>query len=411
MKSAKVHDTRLRTFQWIQLLVLSAAHFLVDLLGAILPPILPAIRAEFSLSLSLGGAILVVLSLAANWVQVLTGHTRADRSRPLLLHIGLFLAVTICLLGFLPRTNASYWLMVVLAIISGTGVAIAHPEALRAIHSLNTIAPGISTSIFMTGGFLGFASAGAVSTLLVSRFGLAGLLPLVLCPAGAVGALLLLKIRLAVEDRRLNNSQAKRPDNQVPFWLVMVMGQPAAVATTIICALVPTRLNELGFELTFGGYSSTVLASGAVVGTLAWGAIAHRKGELPCCIAAFVLTVPFLFLYLLLMAHKPAVWFLLGVGANSIPAYALIITLARAATGANLGLRMALAVGGTWGMANVIFLALVPVVERLGTGFIMDASIIGFLASAAIGAFLLMRFRPTPVLQRPRPAQPYRPVR
>ncbi|MCX5637350.1 MAG: hypothetical protein NTX52_06620 [Planctomycetota bacterium] len=173
---------RAATFQWMQLLVLSGVHFLLDMLGNMLPAILPAIRAEFGLSLLLGGLVLVVLSFAANGVQMLTGHTRAEKTRPLLLHIGLVLGASICAIGMLPRSSGGFWAIVSLAVVSGFGIAITHPEALRAVHALERIPPAISTAVFMTGGFVGYAGGGAVSTILVSRFALEGLYPLLLCP-------------------------------------------------------------------------------------------------------------------------------------------------------------------------------------------------------------------------------------
>jgi len=138
----------------MQILVLAVVHFLLDMLGNMLPAILPALRTEFGLSLSLGGLVLVLMSLAANGVQMLTGRTRSDKTNPLLLHIGLFLGASICAIGMLPRSTGGFGAIVSLSVVSGVGIAITHPEALRAVHSLNRIPPAISTAVFMTGGFM-----------------------------------------------------------------------------------------------------------------------------------------------------------------------------------------------------------------------------------------------------------------
>jgi len=87
----------------MQLLVLAGVHFLIDMFASMLPAILPAIRDEFSLSLSLGGLVLVVMLMASNGIQPLIGHLRANKRRPLFLHLGLILAVSICLLGALAQ--------------------------------------------------------------------------------------------------------------------------------------------------------------------------------------------------------------------------------------------------------------------------------------------------------------------
>ena len=341
--------------------------------------------------------MLVALTLTANGVQIISGNTRASKSNPLFLSAGLFLAVSICAIALLPRTHAGLSGLIFLAVISGCGIAITHPESLRAIHALSRIPSAISTSIFMTGGFLGFASAGAISTVLVSRFGLRGLYILVLCPVVGVVALKLLRIRLAVESEDTIDLRTARARRALPFWSVMVMAQPAAIGITVLATLLPTLLNELGFELTFGGYSSTMYAGGAAAGAFIWGTMGHKKGELPCCITAFLLTTPFLVAYILLAENRWAIWLLFGAGSCSIPAYVLIVTLARSAAGLNLGLRMGLVVGGTWGFANIVFMALAPVAERFGTGLVIKISLLGFPISAVFGILLAIKYKPLPL--------------
>lgn len=377
----------------MQVLVLAGAHFLIDMFGNMLPAILPAIRAEFGLSLSLGGLVLVVLSLAANGVQMLTGHTRSEKTIPLLLHIGLVLGASICALGMLPRSGGSHWAIVSLAVVSGCGIGITHPESLRAIHALGRIPPAISTAVFMTGGFMGYASGGAISTILVSRFGLEGLYPLLLCPMLGIAMILLLKIRMAAEQDSDNTDAPGLAGKRVPFWLIMAMALPAAVSTTIVATLLPTRLNELGFGLTFGGFAITVYGIGGALGAFLWGAVAHKKGELRCSVLAVFLVVPFLVAYLLLIDHRSALWLLSGAGFCSFAAYILTITLARNAVGPNLGRRMGFIVGGTWAFSNVVFLALVPVAEHFGTNIVLGMSPIGYVVSGAFGLLVIRKIR------------------
>jgi FSR family fosmidomycin resistance protein-like MFS transporter len=270
-------NKKIATFRWMQLFVLAGVHFLIDMFAGMLPAILPAIMSEFALSLSLGGILVVVLNMTCNGVQVLTGHTRARKRMPLFLHLGLILAAAVCLFGVLPRSPRIFAAMLLLATISGFGVAIVHPEALRAVHRLRRIQPGVSTAVFMAGGFLGYASGGAVSTVLVSRFRLPGLYPLILCPAVGVLLVIFLRIRLAVEPKARNENRSVSADNQMPFWLIFAMAIPAAVSTIFLAALLPIVLKELGFELTFGGFSVTIFGLGGAVGSFAWVGIARRK--------------------------------------------------------------------------------------------------------------------------------------
>ena len=377
----------------MQLLVLAGVHFLVDMFGGMLPAILPAIRTEFGLSLSLAGILLVVLHITANGIQTLTGHTRADKRVPLFLHLGLILAAGICLLGALPRSSNAFALMLLLAAVSGFGIAIVHPEALRAVHRLRTIRPAVSTAVFMAGGFLGYASGGAISTIRVSRFGLQGLYPLILCPAVGILMIIFFRIRMAVEPKSVRINNTAKPENRFPFWLLYAIIMPATVSTLFLASLLPTVLNDLGFELTFGGFSVTMFGLGGTLGVFVWVAIAHRKGELPCSIVAFFLSVPFLVTYLIFIDNKMAICLLFGLGFCSISAYILMITLARAATGPNLGRRMGFMAGGTWALANIVFLALLGVIEHFGADFILKFTPVGYVISAVFGLFIMLRAR------------------
>jgi FSR family fosmidomycin resistance protein-like MFS transporter len=375
----------------MQLFVLAAVHFLIDMFASMLPAILPAIRTEFELSLSRGGLVLIALLMTSNGVQPLVGHMRANKRKPLFLHFGLILAVGICFLGALPRIETSFPAMVLLAIVGGSGIAIVHPESLRAVHRLKRISPAVGTAVFMAGGFLGFASGGAVSAYLVSRFGLAGLYPLALCPIIGIVLVLVLRVRLAVERKAPNKNDPATQMNRLSFWLIMTMAIPAAISTIILMSLLPTALDELGFELTFGGFSTTMYGFGGAVGSFVWASIARKKGELKCIIATLFFVVPFLVIYLVLIKHRAAIWILFGAGFFAVAAYILMITLSRHAIGLNLGQRMGFMVGGTWALANIVLMIFLPVAERFGTDVVLKFVPLGYLLSGIFGLFILLK--------------------
>jgi len=382
----------------MQLLVLAGVHFIVDLFAGMPPAILPAILDEFGWKLSRGVLVLAVLYLTCNAVQMLTGHMRAGKRRPLFLHLGLILAAGICLLAALPRGKAAFPAMVILAVISGFGIAVVHPEGLRAVHRLKRIPPTVSTAVFMAGGFLGYASGGGVSALLVSRYGFQGLYPLIACSVVGVAAVILLKIKLAVEPR-VPNERAGRTAGacRLPFWFIFAMAMPAAVSTTILAVLLPTVLVDgLGFGLTFGGLSTTMFGLGGAAGSFVWAYAARKKNELNCAIIALLLALPFLLAYLVLMDNRSAIWILFGAGFCTISAYSLMITLSRYATGPTLGRRMGVMVGGTWALAYIVFMALLSAAEYLdvGTQAILNLTPWGYLLSGGFGVFVMLKVGP-----------------
>lgn len=380
--------------QWIQLIVLSGVHFLVDMFGNVLPAILPVIRDDFHVTLVVGGLVLASVPLASNAIQILTGSLRPNKTRPLFLHLGVILSASICLVALSPRSAAGIALLVGLGVISGSGVAVAHPEGLRAVHTLGRISPALSTAVFMTAGFLGFASGGAISAVLVGSYGLKGLYPLIPCLLVGIVAIRLSRVRLAVERGALPANSGTPSSVQVlPFWKVLSIGLPAAVSTTVILQLTPTYLNELGFDLAFGGLATAMFGWGSTVGPFVWTVIAHRKGDLAASVWAFLLSTPFIVLYLMFARHAAAAWLLFGVGFSSMSAYILTITLARESRGSNLGQRMALIVGGTWGIATIVFLILTLVAHWVGTGPVLKLTPIGYVLSG-VAAFWVLRQHP-----------------
>ena len=382
---------------------LASVHFLIDMFPSMLPAILPAVLTQFHLSLSRGGLVMAAMYITCNALQPLVGHVRADKRQPLLLHFGLLLGSAICLLGVIPRAGDwAFALLLLLAVISGVGIAIVHPESLRAVHRLKRIDAAPSTAVFMAGGFFGYAAGGIVSAWLVERFGFGGLYPLTLCPLIGIVMVLGLRIRLSVEhnggsENRTGTARRNQSAgiNGLPFWLIMVMAMPAAVSTTILSTLVPTALSELGFKLTFGGLSMTLFGLGGALGSFAWAHIARKKGELKCSVVALFLAVPFLLAYLALMNRKPAMWVLFGAGFCTVSAYILMITLSRYAKGLTLGQRMGLIVGGTWALAYVIFMGLLLAAEHLnfGTATLLKLVPWGYLLSSLFGLAVMLKVR------------------
>ncbi len=388
--------------QWSQLIVLSGVHFLVDMFGNMLPAILPALQEEFSLRLAMGTFVIASLGITSNGVQLLTGHLRPRETRPFFLYVGMLLAAAVCLMALAPQSTGGVLLLLGFGAISGCGIAVAHPEGLRAVHTLERISAPLSTAVFMTSGFFGFASGGAISACLVHWYGLKGLYPLVVCPALGILVVGFSRIHLAVEEEvvETRNGSADSPAQTLPFGKVLLIGLPAALATTAVQWLTPTYLHDLGFELTAGGLAAAMFGWGGAVGPFLWAALAHRKGTLSACAWAFLLSAPFTMLYFLLVRHTTAVWLLFGAGSCSMSAYILTVTLARAARGLSLGHRMALVVGGTWGITLVIFLALMPIVDRVGTGLFLKLTPLGYLGSAWYAAHVLRQY-PQLALQQP----------
>jgi len=54
---------------------------------------------------------------------------------------------------------------------------------------------------------------------------------------------------------------------------------------------------------------------------------------------------------------------------------------------------MGFMVGGTWALANIVFMALLPVAEHFGTNVILKFTPLGYLCSGAFGLFVMLKVR------------------
>jgi MFS transporter, FSR family, fosmidomycin resistance protein len=382
-------DKKSINLQRAQLAVLALTHFQADMFGNFLPPILPVLRERFTLSLVAGTVIMVVFYFVHNGIQVIIGHTRVNKDKPLLLQVGLVLSAMVCLLTFLQNWPGVYPLLLLLVVISGCGIGMAHNEGLRSVHTLSSLSPSLSTSIFMTGGYLGAAMGQLFAALFVARFGLKGLLILMPLPLVVVSLVYAAKLRLAVDGEGEDVKDYKDAKNErYHFWYVVVMTVPASIATFIIFWFVPTRLNELGFPLTFGGLSSMVFTFASTAGSFLWGMIAHKVRQMYCAIIALLIGVPAIFFYLYWMCSAWAVILLAIAGFCSTGAYIMFVTMARSAIGLKIGQRVGILVGGTWAVAGVFVLA---GVEFMNLGTLLYLAPVCYLVSVGIGLYILRK--------------------
>ena len=384
-----------------QLAVLMVVHIAVDLFAGVLPAVLPVIREQFHLSLSMGVLLIASLNVASNGMQLATGHMRSREQRPLFLHLGLAAAGAVTLVALVPRQQDSLCVLVVLVAVAGTGIAVVHPEALRAIHALRQLPGSVTSAVFMVGGSIGFAGGAWLSSALVTRWGLRGLLWLPAFPLAVMAAVVLLRVRLAVEGQADEGETDPGAAQALPFWPLMLMAVPTSLASAFAPSLLPTCLYDRGFGLQFGGFSTAMFGAGYAAGAVFWAVRARRKGELQSAILALFLGSPFLWAYLSALSHRPAVVLLFAGGFCGGGAFPLIVTLARNAHGPVLGRRMAFTVGGSWGVASILLLAAGPVAERVGIVPVLVVSSVGYLAAAVGGQWIHRRYGVDAAAQAP----------
>lgn len=364
----KSNDT-LRT-QWTKLIGITIVHFLTDTLAGMYPAVMPDIMREFQWDLRKANMVFSILIIVCNGGQVLICNLRQHNPKPFFLQFGICAGAAICFLCFLTGVPGAFYIMCALAVITGCGIAAAHPEGLRAVHDLDDIPSPISTAVFMTGGATGFASGGLVGSFFVTQFGLKGLLCFIVPAIVSVIIVYMLKIRLAVEPaakdiaKQLESSDDK---TAMPFFPIFWMAIASTTASVILVFLLPKRLQELGFDRNFGGFSTMMFGMGGALGSLVWSIIANKKGQLDVASISFLLGVPIILAYLLVKDNENAVYLLFASGFCSWAGFPLLVSISRKARGLSLGMRMGLMVGGTWGISAAFEMLLVCLTDNINT--------------------------------------------
>src|SRR5438094_5214649 len=164
--------------------LLSSGHLATDFANGALPALLPYLKDRFSLSYTAVGGVVLASQASSSLIQPLFGLWSDRRGAMWLLPAGVALA------GFgiaLAADAPSYWLVVLLVLVSGVGVAAFHPEGSKfaAYASGRKRASGMAW--FSIGGNLGFALGPVATTALVAALGLRGGL-LLAVPCIAVAA-------------------------------------------------------------------------------------------------------------------------------------------------------------------------------------------------------------------------------
>lgn len=378
--------------QWRQLGGAAAIHVASDGFAGMLPVVMPVMMEVFDLGEARGITLLAIFGLVCNWAQVVIGHLRPERVRPLFAPMGLVLVVGMCFVGFLPASETAWPMLCAIVVATGLGVAFTHPEGLRMVHRLDEIPGGMATTVFLQGGFAGASGAAFLAGVLVQAYGLKVMLAFAAAPAIALALMYVLKIGLAVEQReREGAAVGARTGVEVDFWTIVVLAAPTATACATFTCLVPLQGKEMGFGVSYGGLAIMLIGASGAAGSFLWTALARKRGPLSCVAIALLLGAPFLALYQLLAAHWHAVWLLAPAGFGSFGAFPLLVNLARHARGLNIGGRMAVIVGGSWGVASLVLVGLGPIAETNGVHAILNYAWIGHLVAGSIAVLVVLQ--------------------
>src|SRR6266498_3021082 len=257
---------------------LSAGHFATDFANGALPALLPFMVDRFHLSYTLAAAVMLASATSSSLIQPLFGLWSDRRGALWLLPSGVALAgIGVALAAAAP----SYWLVLLLVVVSGLGVAAYHPEGSKFAAYASGQRRASGMSLFSLGGNVGYALGPTATTPLVIAFGLTGGLLLLALPflgrfapevGGSVGP--------------------SGPDRPGALALLLGVIGFRSVAWFGLVTFVPLWEVSLGQSKTHGSHLLSLMLLAGGLGTLAAGPIADRLGRRPVLIASMVATAP-----------------------------------------------------------------------------------------------------------------------
>ena len=278
---------------YLQVILLAMGHFFNDFYCNFFRVLLPILIPKLGLSLTLSGALVMVMSLSANVLQPVFGYFmdkyNFNKIMPLIIPFG---AVFICLTNW----ASNFIVLAVLIGLSGLAVSTFHPMGAGLV---SKVAPDgkISTciSIFVAGGSFGFALAPILLVYFMQMYSL-DYLPILIIPAIILGILMyssgLSKARFVNEQvaKNMHFNLAQILQNKPLMLLNISMGLRAWLFTALVTFL-PLWAIEKGCDNTLSGWILTIYLCGSVIGGLIGGALNDKIGYKKVILWALIFTL------------------------------------------------------------------------------------------------------------------------
>jgi len=213
------------------LTALSFAHLLNDTLQSLIPALYPVLKDSFQLSFAQIGLITFTYQLTGSLLQPVIGGYTDRRPLPQSLAFGMGFTLTGLVL-FAGATH--FWMLLLGALVTGTGSAIFHPEASRLARLASGGRHGFAQSLFQVGGNLGSSLGPLAAAAVIVPRGQAHLLWFSLLALGGI----VLLARLGRWYRRHLVSASSRPKPSGSRTASPLPPRQIALALAVLAALI-----------------------------------------------------------------------------------------------------------------------------------------------------------------------------
>jgi MFS transporter, FSR family, fosmidomycin resistance protein len=335
--------------------LLSSGHLATDFANGALPALLPFLRDRFSLSYTAVGGIVLASQASSSLIQPLFGLWSDRRGAMWLLPAGVALAgIGVALAADAP----SYWLVVLLVLVSGVGVAAFHPEGSKFAGFVSGRKRASGMAWFSIGGNLGYALGPVATTAVVASFDLRGGL-LLAVPCVLVAAALVLSssyLRSFAPEPAAARARAGQDD---PGAMKLLLGVIAlrSVAWFGLITFVPLWEVSLGHSKSHGNHLLALMLFAGGVGTLLLGPLADHFGRRPVLLGSVVAAGPLMLVYVL-VGSIPGAFALALIGACIVGTFGVTMVMGQEYMPRHLGTASGLVIGLSVGLGGIAAIAL-----------------------------------------------------
>jgi len=260
----------------------------------VLPAILPLLILQHSYSYLEAGILVTAFNVVSSLAQPIFGLL-ADR-RGLVVPLGAVLFTSALFVSLMGIAD-SYLLLVLCSALSALGHACFHPSALAIVSRLCTHENrGQLTSYFVVGGNIGYAIGPVLAGIVVTMFGLPGLL-LLLIPSG-ITALLIHRVvpqSVFVPPKKVTpapGAEGGQRADYLPFTILMGATILRSWAIFVTITYLPVYLVTRGYDLVTASLLLSIMLLVGVSGQIIGGHLSDRYGRREYMIAGLLCGIP-----------------------------------------------------------------------------------------------------------------------
>lgn len=340
------------------LLSLTAGHLFDDIYVNTLPPLIPVLVSDLSLSFSKAGLLVTLFTISSSVGQPMFGYVTDKYRLKWISAVGLMWGgVFMGSVGLVGQ----YPLLILVAILAGLGPAMFHPFASAVVSELSTKMRGRMMSIFLVGGNLGFALGPLLVGFLTTGLGKGGMIYIAI--PGLVMGFFLLHCAPHCGLRSVKKASPIRLKDITPGSTLLLAAILRSWAYLSMLSFIPSYFVHRGNSLLrSNSYLSIMLVAGAS-GQFVGGSLSDRYGRKKVAVIALFLSAPLLFAFLH-TTGMVALVFLFLFGFTLMASFSVTLVMMQEIMTEHAGMAAGLMIGFAMGVGGIGVLI---------TGFVADA--------------------------------------